>query len=667
MRKHRFALLFSLLAPLTGISAATAQFRAPTNEELKMTSDPKAPGAAAAYLNIEEIANDELHYQSFYARIKVLEEKGKELATVELPFVHGYRQITNIKGRTIHSDGTIVPLTMKPEELTVAKSGELQVDQKIFTLPSVEVGSILEFAYDVRYDDAGYTTPRWEIQRRFFVHKAHYAFTPFKGFMKGQQNMTSHVLVDQNGNSQSLLWWSLLPPGVSIQTDASGRFSVDVEDIPARPDEEWMPPIQSVLYKVVFYYRSAYNADDYWMSEAKRWSKEVDRFAEPTSAIRDAVAGVVKPADSELDKAKKLYKAVQALDNSDFSRRKGETELKVLGIHTAKRAEDTWTQKSGSSEDIALLYLAMLRAAGLTAYAMRVADRDKFAFAPGYLDFDQLTSDVVILSIGGKEIYLDPGEKMCPFQSLVWKHAGAGGVREGAEGRSAGVTPMEPFTMNTLYRGADVNVDEHGQATADMRFVLQGQEAIRWRQAALKNDLAEVKTLFDEWLQPMFPAGMTGHVDHFLALDDEDANLVAVIKASGQVGSTTPKRVVLPGSFFETQSGCHPFVDQAERLEPVDMHYGEKITDDVTYHLAAGLAVEGAPKDAKIPWEGHAAMAVKTEIDGQDVTLTRTLDRAFTFAKADEYQSLADFYRKVAAADHDQLVLTMSTVAGKGN
>ena len=42
-----------------------AQFQAPTDEELKMTADPKAPGAAAVYLNIEEIANDPLHYQSY--------------------------------------------------------------------------------------------------------------------------------------------------------------------------------------------------------------------------------------------------------------------------------------------------------------------------------------------------------------------------------------------------------------------------------------------------------------------------------------------------------------------------------------------------------------------------------------------------------------------------
>jgi hypothetical protein len=39
---------------------------------------------------------------------------------------------------------------------------------------------------------------------------------------------------------------------------------------------------------------------------------------------------------------------------------------------------------------IALLYLSMLRAAGLNGYAMRVVDRNRSLFAPGYMYFDQL-------------------------------------------------------------------------------------------------------------------------------------------------------------------------------------------------------------------------------------------------------------------------------------
>ena len=68
----------------------------------------------------------------------------------------------------------------------------------------------------------------------------------------------------------------------------------------------------------------------------------------------------------------------------------------------AKRAEDTWAQKSGNSQDIALLYLAMARAAGLNASDMKVSDRSERLFSLGYLYFGQLDDDIVIVEIDGK-------------------------------------------------------------------------------------------------------------------------------------------------------------------------------------------------------------------------------------------------------------------------
>jgi hypothetical protein len=655
-----------LVAGLVSPSLLRAQFQQPTDEELKMTADPKAPGAAAVYLNVEEITDDPMHYHSFYARIKVLTEKGKELASVELPYTRGNVKITDIKARTIHPDGTIIPLEGKLEDLLEFKSSGHQISERVFNLPSVEVGSILEYSYAVRYDDNHFSSPTWEIQRPYFVHKAHYAFTPFKAFMPGIENATSSILVDEHGNSiNTLIWWPVLPPGVEVKADARGHYIVDVRDVPPIPDEEWMPPIQSVLYKVVFYYKNAFSGSDFWISEAKRWSKEVDHFAEGSKPIHEAVAGLVAPGDSDLDKAQKLYKAVQALDNTDFSRTRSQAELKQLGLHAAKRAEDTWAQKSGSGEDIALLYLAMLRAAGLTAYAMKVVDRTQRIFDPNYMHFGQLDDTIVILSIDGKDTVLDPGEKMCPFRTVHWKHSGAGGIRQSPDGRAMATSPLQPYMANTLLRIGDVTIDEHGTATGNFRFVMSGQEAIGWRQTALENDQDEAKKRFDEWLRAMAPDGVQAHLDHFLGLDDPDVNLIAVVKVEGTLGTATAKRLLLPGFFFETR-GNRPFVGQDKRLEPVDMHFGNQVSDQVDYHLAPGLTVEGAPQDARIPWANHAALAIKTVPGTDEITIAHQLSRAFTFVKADEYKDLHDFYQKVATADQQQLVLTRAVVA-KGN
>lgn len=654
-----------LLTAAMPLVLRASDFQQPTPDELKMTADPAAPGASAVYLYYEEIDNDPLHYQSIYARIKVLTDKGKELATVSLPYLRNNFKIGDISGRTIHPDGTVIPLTGKPEDLMSSKSGDREIGRKVFTLPEVTVGSIIEYRYQIRYDDNHFSSPMWQIQRDHYVHKAHYVFTPFENFMPHPNQTSSNYLTDAKGNVVStLLWWYNLPKGVTV-VQGMNNYTVDVADIPAAPDEEYMPPIQSVLYKVFFYYKSAHNAQEYWMNAAKEWSKDVDKFAETSGAIKDAVAGIVSQGDSEQAKAQKIYKAVQALDNTDYSRAKGASEMKALKIKEARHAEDTWKQKSGSSEDIALLYLAMARAAGLTAFAMKVVDRDDGVFDPSYMDMDQLDSTLVLVGIDGKGVLLDPGEKMCTFGQVKWNHSDAGGIRQSEQGPGYEKTPGQLYTDNSVSRSGDVTLDANGGMSGYFTFAMRGQEALRWRQDALQYDPDELKKRFDKWVQPMMPQGVEGHVDHFLALDDPDSNLIAIVKAKGTLGTALPKRLLLPGIFFESR-GQEPFVKEAKRLEPVDMRYAEQFTDEVVYHLPEGFTVEGAPQATKNLWQGHAVYILNTKSATGQLTVDRVLARAFDLATADQYDDLRGFYQKVAASDQSEVVLTLAP-SGKGN
>jgi hypothetical protein len=100
-----------------------AQFTQPTAEELQMTSDPNAPGAPAVYLYREERTEDPLHFHTYYVRIKVLTDKGRDLATVRIPYERGKFQVAAIEGRTIHSDGTIIRLTFRTHNLDSLRFG----------------------------------------------------------------------------------------------------------------------------------------------------------------------------------------------------------------------------------------------------------------------------------------------------------------------------------------------------------------------------------------------------------------------------------------------------------------------------------------------------------------------------------------------------------------
>ena len=666
-----------------------------------MTADPKAPGAAAVYLEIQDSADDELHSRIYYARIKILQESGKEAAKVEVPYFGNRdanrdlatlqmpyqdtsmllsqpsiqkgkgRSISDFKARVIHKDGSVIPLEGKLEDLLKLETSSQNTIHAFVNVPGVEIGSVLEYRYVERYDGF-YTSPQWEIQHNYFVHKAHYTFLPYKSFRPGTMNQVGSYLVDRQGVQLNfLLFWPHLPAGAELKRDSGGRFLLDISDVPAAPQYEWMPPSESQLYRVRFYYRSNSDAKDFWGHESKQWAKEVDHIAEPTTAIREAVAGIIANSDTDLDKARKLYKAVQSLTNTDFTVQKA-SEL-GSGTPTTKRAsesrtierraEDTWTQKSGTSQDIALLYLAMVRAAGLTAYDMKVVNRDRGMFAPDYLYFDQLDDDIILVTINGKEVLLDPGQRMCPFQLVHWKHAGAGGVRENAEGGAIATSPLQPYSANTLVRIGDVNVDVQGRIQGSFRFVMSGQQALHWRQVALQNENLEVKTEFDDWLKSIAPAGVEVHVDRFEALNDPDENLVAIVNVKGSFGTEAAKEFQLPAFFFENRAH-HPFIDQANRIVSIDMKYGEQVKDQVTYHLPGEMKVEGSPQDTKIPLGDRAILVVKTVSEPNKIIVARSLARSFTFAKPDEYDSLRSFYQKVASTDQQYLIISSTNSQG---
>ena len=275
------------LLPLLVLAAPAllfAQFQQPTSEELKMTADPKAPGAAAVYLYREETTDNFSHFRTVYERIKVLTEKGKEAATIRIPYEHDIEKVTDIQGRTIHADGTVIPLTAKPDDLMNYKTKGFQVNAIVFSLPSVEVGSILEYSLRIHFDYF-FTLPMWQIQQPYFVHSAHYSFRPVITF--------------------NLMYASRLRNSVQVVLDKKHNYTLDITDVPPRFDEDWMPPMNFYAWRVEFYNSDFTSGEDFWNRMGDKWGYWVKDFTKPTGKLRDALATIVAPGDSEETKAKK--------------------------------------------------------------------------------------------------------------------------------------------------------------------------------------------------------------------------------------------------------------------------------------------------------------------------------------------------------------------------
>jgi hypothetical protein len=648
--------LFAIVSP----AFLLAQFQQPTDEELKMTVDPKAPGAAAVYLYREEITNEIDHFHSVYERIKVLAEKGKELATVTIPYIPGADKITKIEGRTIHADGTIVPLTVKPDDLMTFKIADFQENSIVFTLPSVEVGSILEYRYRYSYNYLIYMpAPTWWIQQPYFVHREHYSFqSNFPGLHEVQIAPEAHVVRDANGSAVIL--------------DKHDAFTLDITDVPPQPNEDWMPPLNTLKWRVAFFRpfvsskEFLRNGKEFWDHAEKNWADEVRDFTNPTSGIKKITAEIVAPSDTDEQKARKIYAAVQKLDNTAFSRIKSKAERKKEKLKDIHKAEDVWKQQSGTDDEIALLYVALARAAGLKVAPMQVVNRNRAIFDNDYLSIEQLDDYLAVVVLDGKDVYLDPGQKMCPFGTLHWKHNLASGFRLSEKTAVIDMTPSSTFKESSHLLTADLYLDQAGNVNGVARIVMSGPEALHWRQLALENDVEEVKKQFIESMRDSLPDGVNADFDHFIALDDYNVNLMAIVNVSGNLGSVTSKHFILPGLFFESRAK-HPFVAQDKRLTPIDLHYAMMERDDVTYHLPPGYAIESALPPSNVVWPDHAMLRINSTITDGSVKVARVFARNFTLLDPKEYNDLHDFYQKVATADQVQLVLTKTPPTAKGN
>ena len=611
----------------------TAQFQEPSKEELQMTTDSKAPGAMAVYLDLNDEQDDDRGTRTHYYRVKILTEKGKESATVR--FTHDPRTKFEVEGRTIHADGTVVPMTDKPSDLVEFKTKGLQLNSLVFTLPSVEVGSILEYRVKFKYGDSA-PYPDWTVQQDYFAHREHYMYKPV--------------------SKEFMTYVARLPVSMKIG-EPKGRYTLDVTDVAPPPDEDWMPPLNAFKWRVSFFYTEFKSIKDFWDFAGKRWAQGIRDFIEPTGTLKKAAADMVSPSDSETDKARKIYTAVLKLENTDFTREKSKAERKKEKIKDIHNAQDVWRDQSGDGDELALLYVALCRAAGLNVDPMVVVDRSRALYDEALLSSRQFDDYIAVAKLDGKDVYLDPGQKVAPFGLLHWKHTIATGFRLTDKTTVVEHTPALSYKAASVTRIADLTIDPAGTLQGMVRCALQGQHALYWRQIALENDEQEVKKKFNDWMQGYLPEGVQGDFDHFVSLDDYNANLMAVVKVTGTLGSSTGKRFFLPALIFQVKSK-HPFVSDGKREIPIDLHYPMFEEDEVTYHLPAGYTLESGPQTTNLAWPQHAQLTINSSGGTGKFEVNRKLAYNYTVLQPSEYADLHGFYQKVAAADQQQLILT---------
>jgi len=373
--------------------------------------------------------------------------------------------------------------------------------------------------------------------------------------------------------------------------------------------------------------------------------------------LKDAVSRIVSAGDSDQQKVAKIYEAVMKLENTSFTREHSAAENKAAGIRT-KNADDIWEAKRGTADQITLLFVAMVRAAGLQAFSMDVTNRDRAVFVSSFLDKDQLDDEIAIVRIDGKEQFFDPGQRYCAFGQLHWKHTVTQGLREMNGITAIAKTPSASAAQAQTSRVANLDLDPDGKVHGFVRITMAGVPALEWRQRALSSDETEVKREFEQYVQSGLPPGVIVKTNHFVGLDDWNSALMVQLDVTGSLGTATAKRVLLPSSFFE--AGSPPRFVHSNRETPVYLLYANEVQDSVIISLPKNFKVESLPKDANIPLPNNAVFTAEYAVNDNEYTLKRLLVLANFYFEPGDYPGLKDFYQKLNTQDQEQVVLTAS-------
>lgn len=643
LHRHSFILKLSLLLVilLTAAPVATQKkgdWLPITPEELSLKEVPGAPGAHAVVLYRESLTDDVASFETNYYRIKILTEEGKKHGDIEILYLKDSESIKDIKARLIRPDGSGVDFDGKIFDKTVVKTRGFKFYAKAFTMPDVQVGGIIEYKYRVLRDTSRLYSPYWPLQSDLFTRRAKFSFRPF---LRGL----------------AMQWTAMhLPPG-NLLKEKGSWYILEIENVPAFEEEEYMPPEREMRMRVEFSYARQFekNSDEFWKKQGQELHGIVEGYIGKRGGIANAESQITTGAASPEEKLGKIYARVQQIRNLSYERERTEKEAKKEKLKDNNNIEDVLKNGYGYRGQIARLFVGLARAAGFAASTVHVAERDDHFFHKQLQNEYQLDAQVALVRVGNEDRFFDPGMPNCPFGLLAWQKTDVPGLKPDKDGGTWVTTPKPASKDAVTERKAALRLTEDGTLQGKVEFIFSGLQAVRRRQEAKEKDEAQRRKDMEDELKNRLPSNATVKVESVTGLEGSDSALK--VEYSMEIpgyAAATGRRLLVPTSVFHL-SRKHPFL-HAQRKYPIYFLYPSRDVDDITIELPAGYGIESLPRGRRIG-SNVLSYEVVRENQGAKLRVRRTLALETYYFPTDYYSSLRRFYDEVRTGDEEQAVL----------
>lgn len=590
-----------------------------------------------------------------YVRIKVFTERGKESQSkIDIPFIDNNR-ITDIAGRTIKPDGTIVELKKDAVfERTIVKVSGLKLKAKTFAMPGVEPGAIVEYRWrEVRNDHIS-NYLRLHFQRDIPVQTVKYFIKPLK--------------IDLAYKSIGMTARTFHGETTPFVKEKDGFHSTTMTNVPAFREEPRMPPeFESRTWMLIFYsIDEVLPPDRFWPKHGKRVYEAYKESMKVNDEVKKTAASIIGDASAPEQKLERLFEYCRLKIknvNDDASGLSAEERKKAK---ENKTPSDTLKRGVGTGTDIDMLFAALATATGFEVRVATLADRGDTFFDPTFPDSYFMSTFDIAVRVGDEWRFYDPASRYVPFGMLRWQEEGQYALISDPKEPTFVKTPLSPPDKSVKKRSATLRLSEDGSLEGDVRIEYTGHFGVEQKEYN-DDDTAEEReqTLRDLVKEQMSTAEISNiRIDN---VDDPQKPFVHSfhIRVPGYAQRTGKRLFLQPGFFHK---GVGPLFPTSERKHSIYFHFPWMEQDHVTIDLPEGYALDNADAPDSFSVEKVTKYDVRIGVtkDG------RTLDykRNFFFGGTSvvifpttSYSSLKRVFDEIHQRDNHTITLKQSAAA----
>ena len=396
----RLLLMAVLLLPATIFSQSKKEnytFGKVSKEELLSTTCEFDKDAEAVVLLDHgkmylDIGGPQLYRElQVHRRIKILKEDGLKKADIKLNFQHylNSQDISNIVANTYNLDaaGNIV-VSKLDKKLIYQKKLNAKYTQQTFTMPDVKVGSIIEFKYTFR----GYDGRHWVLQESIPVKLSSY-----------EVNFPGAIEL----HTRSFCTYPLKAKDESTGLRTIKKY--EMENIPAIRNEEFVS-CESDYVQRIECWPVAYTVEGRRYPLIRTWTGVAKMLLDDEDFGMQLKKEIPRTADldEQLKKVSDPYTKMVTIHNYVRSNMKWDGVDNFWALSGVKSA---WKDKSGTSGEINLILINLLRDAGLKVDPIMVSTRDNGRVNMSFPDLYQFNKVLAYVEIGEKYYVLDGTDK----------------------------------------------------------------------------------------------------------------------------------------------------------------------------------------------------------------------------------------------------------------